>query len=478
MDVPHTRQFVFGPAPYAARSDWVTVRVGQLWLSHCPSLCVHRSVNVNGEDVMLLGVPIQCADGATPEQELARMSVDTMKRLTDTWSNRWAVISGSRIATDAGALLAVFYPSDTHEHFYASSSQRLLGQLFPGCDENVRGSAFAPATPQRGVFALLPGQWLDVATGTVEEIREPLFDQVPGSIEDLREEYAALLRNCFKRIHQREQKTLFISLSGGADSRRNVAAASSAGVPFEAFTFRKRYWDASDADLQLPTRIGRLLGFPVHTVDARVDPPSSVERRDIYMQHTAFRALDIPGELYYYYIRDMWKGYNSAQIDGQAYEMTSHYYHKKVEPFAGADAMLAWCFSSTALSRAASKRYLSAAAGGSMVDLRDFVCLLANNAVCAQMNQAMDMWAVLYTPANCRRMYSLSQSAPVEQRTDKRFLISVTELLQPSLASLPTNPPDALPKRMIQNARKLIQVARKGGIAGLRTVARRKLLTK
>lgn len=471
MDRPHTRQFMLGPAPYEARSDWVTTRVGRLWLSHCPSLCVHKAVNANGEDVILLGVPIQCTDGAAPEDQLALMTAETMKGLTDTWSNRWALIIGTRIATDAGGLLAVFYPSETHEHFYASSSQRLLGRLYPGSDENVRRRAYAPATPQRGVFALLPGQWLDVATGSVEEPREPLFAQLSGSVEEHRAEYAVLLRNCLRDIHQRERRTLFIPLSGGADSRRNVAAASAAGVPFEAFTFRKGYWDASDADLQLPAKIGRLLNFPVHTIDARADPIRSSERRHAYAQHTAFCEVDIPGELFYYYIRDVWKEYGSPQISGLAYELTSHYYYKETGPFAGVDAMLDWRFSSTPQSRAASKQYLSAAVGGSMMDLRDFAFLLSDTSDHGQMYQAMDMWAVVYTPANCRRMYALSQSVPVEHRKDKQFLISITELLQPRLAELPTNPPDALPKRMIQ-------VVRTQGVGGITSIALRNLRTR
>lgn len=468
MDRPHARQFVFGPEPCKAWADWVVTRVGRLWLSCCPSLCVHQAVNANGEDVILIGLPIECTDKLPPQQQLPLMTVEDMARMTDTWSNRWALIIGSRIATDAGGLLGVYYPSEMHERFYASSSQRLLGRIFPGCGQDVReAAAYAPATRQQGIFALLPGQWLDVETGSVEQPREPLFAQLQGSVEDLQEEYAALLRNCLKGIHHRERKTLAISLSGGSDSRRNIAAACAAGVPFRAFTFRKPYWNTSDADLHLPAQVGRLLGFPVHSIDPR-DYPPMLERGEAYAEHTAFRKLNRPGELFYYYVRNMWKGYESAQIDGQGYELTSHYYHKEIGPFECADAMLAWCFSSTPQSRAASKRYLAAAVGGSMVDLRDFVTLLADHPFCGQMNQAMDMWAVFYTPANCRRMYSLSQSVTVEQRKDKRFLMSVTDLLEPRLAGLPTNPPDSLAKR-------LVKVARTQGLAGMSRIALNKL---
>ncbi|MBL0419558.1 hypothetical protein JI739_04265 [Ramlibacter sp. AW1] len=461
----HLRQFLIGPDPYRVYSDWITVRLqGGLWLSHCPSLDVHHDINRKGEKVVLLGAPIQCR-GGRPSQALGEITRESLRRVTDTWANRWCVIIGDSICTDSGGLLALFYCPFAGAKVF-SSSVKLLARHYPGCDERVRGVSFGPATPHQGAWQLLPGQWLNLVSGEISQPSAPLFDRVSGSVDELRAEYADLLRSGIKAIAEREKRPLAVSLSGGADSRRNMAAAQAAGVEYRAFTFRKPYWITSDADLNLPRKLGQAVGHDVQVIDTRA-MKTHPEAAKAYREHTAFRDWDIPGELFYYKIRDAWSTVSPAQIDGQAYELVTSDCYKETPPFSSIDEMLAWQYESTPQSRAASKAYLEKAVGGSMTDLRDFVFLLTEMLDYGQMYQAMDQWSAVYCPANCRRMYSLAQSVPTAFRQDKGFLMSVTTTLEPRFADIPTNPPDSLLKT-------LVHMVRMQGPMGLTKIALRK----
>jgi hypothetical protein len=451
---PHFRQFVIGPKSAPAYPDWVAIQLGQdLWLSHCPSLNVHQGTNSLGEQVFILGTPVECSTGH-PEDRIPEVTKENYRSLTDTWTNRWCLIVGDSICTDPGSLQALFYKPEPGANPFVSSSVRLLANYYPGCEESVRGVSYGPATPHKSAWQLLPGQWLNLRSGEIVQPAEPLFDQVAGSVDELRAEYASLLKNALAAIAAREGRQLAISLSGGADSRRNLAAAQAARVDFQAFTFRKAYWTTSDADLNLPRVLGRRIGHDVLVIDTRDLEPNPDEGRT-YREHAGFRDRDTPGELFYYNVRQAWKGLSVAQVDGQAYELIANYYYKETSAFSSMDEMLNWRFESTPESRQASKLYLERAAGGSMTDLRDFVFLLANMTTYGQMYQAMDLWSSTYCPANCRRMYSIAQSVPVEMRQDKRFILSVTDVLEPRFAGIPTNPPDAPFKRAVQLVRHL-----------------------
>lgn len=451
---PHFRQFVIGPKSRRVYPDWVSIQLGlDLWLSHCPSLDALRGSNNNGEQVIILGAPVECSTGH-PEDRISEITNYSYRAITDTWANRWCLIVGDSICTDPGSLLAVFYNPDAGSNPFISSSVRLLADYYPGCDESVRGVTYGPATPHKSAWQLLPGQWLNLRSGEIAQPVEPLFDRVVGSVDALRAEYARLLKNALAAISAREGRQLAISLSGGADSRRNLAAAQAAKVDFQAFTFRKAYWTTSDADLKLPRLLGRTIGHEVLVIDTR-DMLRNPEEGRTYREHAGFRDRDTPGELFYYNIRQAWKDVSIAQVDGQAYELIANYYYRETQAFSSMDEMLSWRFESTPDSRRASKLYLERAAGGSMTDLRDFVFLLANMTTYGQMYQAMDLWSSTYCPANCRRMYSIAQSVPIEVRQDKKFIMSVTDMLEPRFADIPTNPPDAPFKRAVQLVRHL-----------------------
>ncbi|MCZ8158974.1 MAG: hypothetical protein O9256_03700 [Rhizobiaceae bacterium] len=450
----HRKQFLISSSGrFLAPEGWSQLDVaGSVKLYHCPELHIAHALNAIGQPVILIGNAIEIAGNGAPELRLSEITHDNWREITDTWGNRWALIIGTSITTDASGMLGVFAPSPQYRRadFAVSSSARLLSTLYPECDEVVRGVAYAPATPMAGIYCLLPGQWLDVVSGEVLQPTRPIFDFIDRSPEQIRDECCALLIEFMRQAHRIEQDTLWISLSGGADSRRNLAAALAAKVNFQPFSFLKKYWQTSDADRKIPLLLGRVVGIETLIIDAGEYLEDS-QLVKLYRDHTTFRAELFPGELFYYFTGGHWDAIPrySAIIDGQNYELVGNYYYRRVPKFSAPEEMLDWAFECPSETRQLSLRYLESASGGSMQDMRDFAFLLANSSVYGQMYQAMDLWCNTYVPANCRRLYSLAQSISPELRQDKTFWISVTNQLQPSFSAVATNPRDGLLKLVV-----------------------------
>ena len=460
VDQPHTRQFLVGPKPNAVKEDWKLLKLDdELWLSYCPKLAVRSAVNVEGKRVTLIGVPIECrAERPRPEIALEGLKVDTFREITYSWSSRWCIIVGQEIITDAGSLMAVFYPEpSTHKEreFYVSSSQKLLSRFYDlSWDDS--NTPYAPATYSPQLLCLLPDQRLDLKYGTVENPTYPYLDLIQETEAHLREQVASLLTVFMREVYRIEQQPVHISLSGGADSRRNLAAALAAKIPTRPFTMRKAYWKMSDADLSMPKRVCQEAGLDLLTIDARNRSPIRAKEQT-YEEQTAFRKSMYPGETYFYHVTGCWDELPSEAcfIDGQAYELVGNYYYREKAPFATIEEMLGWGFRAPPDTRGETLRYAEQVRhnGGSFFDLRDFAFLLANMPVYGHMYQFLDMRFHVYCPVNCRMTYSLSQSVGEARRQDKKFFLSVTDLLEPRFQRVPTNPPDNIVKRTLPRIR-------------------------
>lgn len=455
----HRKQFLICSAgKHLPESDWLSVSLTETTiLYHCPELRVEISINPLGQTTVLLGTAVECVGDQSPGSRLREITRENWLDITDTWGNRWVLIIGQAITTDASGMLGVFFPDAQyrHDNFAVSSSPRLLGELFPGCDKPVRGVTYAPATPMAGINCLLPGQWLDVETGEIEQPRQSIFKQIDKTPDEIRQECCAIMKKFMQQVFEIEKRTLWVSLSGGADSRRNLAAAVASGIPYQPFSFLKKYWQTSDADRKLPRKLGRVIGIETLLIYAG----KYLERSDLakaYRNHTSFRDILLPGELFYYFSGGHWEHLpaTSAVVDGQNYELVGNYYYREVGSFESAQDMLNWHFECPRDKRSLSLEYIGFASGGSMSDLRDFAFLLANSSVYGQMYQAMDLWCDVYVPANCRRLYSLAQSVRPDLRQDKAFWISVTNSLEPRFARIPTNPRDGLFKFLVNLVRR------------------------
>ncbi len=104
----HRRQFVIGPRPLRARSDWQTRELGPgVVLSHCPTLPIEET------DGLVLGIALRSA------------------RAREGWAGRWAFVSEDlRLELDASGVLGCFY-RDIGDAIWVSSSASILREIEP-----------------------------------------------------------------------------------------------------------------------------------------------------------------------------------------------------------------------------------------------------------------------------------------------------------------------------------------------------------
>ena len=453
-DQPHTRQYVIGPEPFKFHNDWKVLSLDNgLWLSYCPKLCVKSGINRAGTRITLIGIPIECQpEQNRPEECFTEITKENFRRNTYGWSNRWCIIIGREIITDAGSLMSVFYPKPStwdQRKLYISSSQKLLSKFYEVSWDYSGGTPYAPMTYSPELFVLLPDQRLDIVDGTIDNPTYPYMDNLDKSEESLREQMASLLKVFMQELHNKEKAPICLSLSGGADSRRQMAAMLAAQVPIFPFTFKKNYWETSDADIFLPDRICQEVGTGLKSIEAR-NRSFILAKEKLYREHTGFRISTTPGEAFFYYTTGCLDELPPERpfMDGQAYELVGNYYYRETPPLKSIDDLLAWRFSTTLESRKETRLYMEHAVdnGGSFKDLRDYAFLLANMPVYGHKYQFLDMIFHVYTPVNCRLIYSIAQSVEVLRRQEKKFLISVTNHLEPRFANFPTNPRNKIAK--------------------------------
>jgi hypothetical protein len=265
----HRRQFVLGPRPVRARSDWISRGLGPgSWLSHCPRLRVAFVENARTGAWALLGLAVQTLPAEPdPVEQIAASGVDALPRAQASWAGRWLLIGGGRIQTDAAALLGCLY-ARTAEGLWASSSPALLARVLDGAgsgptdDRSLtydRGVSWIvpPLTRIAGGRRLLPSQILHL-DGNVE--RRPLVPADDGPA--LEDRSLDLLAEClvtgFRRLPIGTQGP-WLSLSAGADSRVILAAAHRAGVeprPFTRVMARVPF-----GDRLVPPRLAEALGY-------------------------------------------------------------------------------------------------------------------------------------------------------------------------------------------------------------------------
>lgn len=267
---PHRRQFVVGSEPVTVYDDWRKVRVGDLWLSHCPALPAAVVRDADGVPWALLGRALQTAAGAPdPAAQLPTLRSAEVVHAYQSWAGRWVLVGQNQIHPDGGALLGIFHGKRGDGEGWASSSPALLAQkLFAGeppaparrLKYEVGLTWFAPpCSAWSEARRLLPSQVLEVRNGVAAARplmpplkSEPDFD---AAIAGLAESMTSAARSLARQV-----QPIWISLSAGFDSRVVLAMARAAGVPAQVFT---RLTPRTPlADRRLPPLLAQAAGLP------------------------------------------------------------------------------------------------------------------------------------------------------------------------------------------------------------------------
>jgi hypothetical protein len=182
-----------------------------------------------------------------------------------------------RLYTDPAGMMSVYRDANR-----VASSPSLLGRLRRDTALD-REFAFGPdndwypgtLTPFSGVTALQANHVLDLGTGETRRIW-PVRQSAAVSSDEGVERIASLLRTLAERLL--ECGPVICSITGGRDSRINLAALGRRHPEVEFFTVRDDV--TKDCDLKIPLELSRRFGLDHTVVEAGVPPGWLLELYD------------------------------------------------------------------------------------------------------------------------------------------------------------------------------------------------------
>ena len=234
-------------------------------------LYVHNKLNFaaytdfGGNKVYLAGNAF-CMDceGKTPSDDIAAWDGQSTKQLTKFWTGRWVLFAHNELVTDACGMMSAFYINQG-EQKYISSSQALL------C-EYAKLELCQSVKSEGLTWQILPDTLADGVKGLIctqkiifkEDGFEVTFDSWIDVCSDMTTEekcskISQYLVNGLKNISLFSQRTPYLALTGGKDSRVVLSALLNAKVPFVAYTLEHK--SISSSDKKIPAKLSVEHGF-------------------------------------------------------------------------------------------------------------------------------------------------------------------------------------------------------------------------
>jgi hypothetical protein len=418
----HRRQFVIGPEPIRARRDWQARPLGPgLVLSYCPSLPLEQT-----DDGLILGIALRPSE------------------VRSAWAGRWAFVADDgRLELDASGLLGIF-SREISSSVWASSSPSILRELEPRLagpsppldpDDWTRDWYPPPRSGFAGVSRLLASQTLDLTSGDIEARRllpAPVSRPPDGVLDDLAHILVALVALAAERFPD-----LWVSLSGGIDSRLVLAATHGAGVPVTVYTNDKP-GVITKADRTLPPRLAHALGLEHRLVRPR--PPDS-RRLALFDMHTAEHTFDTDRR---YVACGQWDQIPTSALvlGGNTWEVGRCAHHAEfAESFPAEDSETGkWLAEWITWAKATPDESL---------DWRDRYHIEQKlTGWLSSIEQAIDITGRQRVHiANCADVFSLLLSLPEEMRRTGEHQRTLVRMLAPKLDRFPVNAPETLVAR-------------------------------
>lgn len=244
---------------------------------------------VGGMRVMVIGLAIQ-PDDAEADAWLRRVDgLASLEREVAGLCGQYVVVcscgEGDFILTDPAAMCGVYYRDGR-----ASSSPRLLPSIerdaridreypFQGTDDWYTGSY----CPFVGVRFLLANHRLNVGSGEIRRFWSPACGERVDHREGV-DECARIMRGTLERLVGRGR--VMLSLTGGRDSRVNLAAARDLLDKITAFTLVSPA--VKECDRQIPVELAGRFGFRHQVVEI---PPSDPRLVDLYDEISGGMAI-------------------------------------------------------------------------------------------------------------------------------------------------------------------------------------------
>lgn len=295
----HRRQFIIGPRPVHMTAEWQSAPIDDFGhLSYSPELPVTRVLTGDGQAAYLLGLAVQTAGNAGPEEELRAATVQSVSRNYRSWAGRWILLIGSQLHMDAAGLLGCFYANDPRpggeRALWVSSSAALLLQVLEIHDRPMRlihhsvGIDWYPPPGSRfeSIRRLLLSQILEFPSGAL--LPRPLLPA--GTVDFSYEETLDLMQgDLVGAIRGAADRSggLWLALTAGHDSRTLLAAAVHAGVHLRTYTHTSKYM--RDHDRIIPPKLAAAAGM---THEFYAGGPPQRDLLALFDEHTAGHSVD------------------------------------------------------------------------------------------------------------------------------------------------------------------------------------------
>ena len=243
-------------------------------------------------------------------------------------TGRFAVLAWPRLSLDAVGSMGVFYFPHQGEVVCASSTaliSEVTGLPIVGRPLTPwRGLEWDPPPSGRisGLRTMFCDQALNLETGKVEARPRTLKPRSEAeAAEALAEHFADTMSALGKRYER-----IFLSLTGGRDSRLLLSALVSAGVAFQAVTNLVRN-DAPD-DARVAARLCRRYGITHHTIAAAGPDQTAAEAFD---RHTGGSEANVGRNLA---LGDFLRMFRPGDliIHGMVLEVGRRFFARRLEP--------------------------------------------------------------------------------------------------------------------------------------------------
>ncbi len=219
----------------------------------------------NGNCVYLLGNAF-CMDeaGKTPSNDIASWDGKSTKELTKFWTGRWVLFTQGELVTDACGMMSAFYINH-REHRYISSSLALLCNCANiKIHRTVKKEGLTwqvlPYTLADGVYGLISTQKIIFKEDGFDIVFDNWVDiDTDMSTEEKCSKISGYLVNGLKNISLFSNRTPYLALTGGKDSRVVLSAFLNAKISFVAYTFKHR--NISSSDKKIPVMLSSKYDF-------------------------------------------------------------------------------------------------------------------------------------------------------------------------------------------------------------------------
>lgn len=289
------RQWMLQPSDAPSPTGAINVHCEAGWALHAHPALVAAIGGGPAGTVVICGVAVDAmnpsASMCTIASRLAQMDAPAFDRVLDDIVGCYVVFAWAggvcRIYTDPGASLGVYYdPSgDT-----AASTPLLLGEYprdaqtkhwFGARPQN--NWVPSPSTIFEGIRVVPANHVVEAGSWRMSRFWpvEPEANATKDPVSAISEE----LQAAFKGVAN-DGRSLHLSLTGGYDSRANLAAARQIVGRVRFFTLRAR--GVSGADIVLARRLADVVGIQLRVIDC---PDPTIQQLDAYDRQCGYQAF-------------------------------------------------------------------------------------------------------------------------------------------------------------------------------------------